>query len=121
MDFKEEKLPIYNDTLVFNDLMNRGFYNVLNYSDLSDDYILDNINFIIKIIRNGQYILSSNSPKNIKNNYLFYVASFDAGNINPLFFYRGNIKDLDDYFKKNPSLMENIIDIYNNKFKLKKI
>ena len=49
--------------------MNRGFYNVLNYSDLSDDYILDNINFIIKIIRNGQYILSSNSPKNIKNNY----------------------------------------------------
>ena len=70
MDFKEEKLPIYNDTLVFNDLMNRGFYNVLNYSDLSDDYILDNINFIIKIIRNGQYILSSNSPKNIKNNYL---------------------------------------------------
>ena len=31
MDFKEEKLPIYNDTLVFNDLMNRGFYNVLNY------------------------------------------------------------------------------------------
>lgn len=121
MDFKEEKLPIYNDTLVFNDLMNRGFYNVLNCSDLSDDYILDNINFIIKIIRNGQYILSSNSPKNIKNNYLFYVASFDAGNINPLFFYRGNIKDLDDYFKKNPSLMENIIDIYNNKFKLKKI
>ncbi len=121
MDFKEEKLPIYNDTLVFNDLMNRGFYNVLNYSDLSDDYILDNINFIIKIIRNGQYILSSNSPKNIKNNYLFYIASFDAGNINPLFFYRGNIKDLDDYFKKNPSLMENIIDIYNNKFKLKKI
>ena len=121
MEFKEEKLLIYNDNLVFNDLINRGFYNVLNYSDLSNDYVLNNVDFIIKIIKNGQYILSSSSPKSIKENYLFYIASFDAGNINPLFFYKDDIKYLDDYFRKNPNSIENILDIYNNKFKIKKI
>ena len=119
MDFIKERLSIYNDRDVFNKYINDGIYEIINYSDLGNDYVFNNQDLIISLIKNGKYILSSISPSNIKNNYLFYIASFEFGNLNPLFFYKGDISVFDDFFKLHSDLIN--IGYFNNRFKLKKI
>lgn len=121
MEFVSKKLPAYDDINVFNYFINNKEYNILNYSSLSDNYIKNNMEEVLSLIRTGEYIFNSNSPKIMKENDLFYLASFESGNLNPLFMYKGNIKNFDGFFIDNYYLLDNIIDVYKNKIKFKKI
>lgn len=119
MGFIKDRLPIYNDKDVFDDFIKNGFYDVINYSDLGNDYVKSNFDFVMGLIKNGNYSICFNSPSYIKNNYLFYIASFEFGNLNPIFFFKGNIHDFDEFFDLHWELID--YRFFDNKFKLKKV
>ena len=76
MEFVRERLSYYNDENVFNDFINKGFYEIINYSDLGNNFVLNNYDLIVELIKNHKYSICSISPSNIKNDYRFYLASF---------------------------------------------
>ena len=120
MELVRERLSDYNDTTIFNDFIDRDIYEIINYSDLGNNFVLNNHDLIIDLIKNGYYSICSISPSNIKNNYLFYLASFENGDTDPIFLYKGDIHVFDDYFRRNSNLIDSFIWL-NNKIKLKKI
>lgn len=119
MDFIKEKLSIYNDYNVFNDYINKGIYDIIDYSDLGNDFVQKNYDLFINLIKNGKYVISFNSPFNIRNNYLFYIASFEFGNFKPLFFYKGDVHVFDEFFEVNKDLID--FSFFDNDFILKKV
>ena len=40
MEFVRERLPRYNDENVFNDFINNGYYEIINYSELGNKFVL---------------------------------------------------------------------------------
>ena len=120
MEFVRERLSYYNDENVFNDFINKGFYEIINYSDLGNNFVLNNYDLIVELIKNHKYSICSISPSNIKNDYRFYLASFESGNLDSIFFYKGDIHVFDEFFEKNRNLI-NSFDWLNIKIKLKKV
>ena len=120
MEFVRERLPRYNDENVFNDFINNGYYEIINYSELGNKFVLNNYYLIIDLIKKNEYFICSISPSNIKNDYRFYLASFERGNVDSIFFYKGDIHIFDEFFEKNRNLI-NSFDWLNVKIKLKKI